>query len=169
MTIFVKEIIVFHFKNDQIDIQAYQMMWYWKWCINIDEASSPLAESMQWIPFRKFVLPGMYGADQPMQFNHFLLLMDRIFAILSLVLTMNEVYVASNDARRHVNVEWPKLITHSTLAIIVTLLSECMPNQWLYCIVHCLWHIIAFQMAYDLCDTPPSRYCRVSYQPSFKY
>ena len=133
-----------------------------------DEVSRPLAQSMQWMPVRKFVLSGMYGQTQPMQFNHLLLYMDRLFAILSLILTMNHIYAISNDIRRHATIEWQRLIAHSTLAIFLTLLSECMPNQLSYCIVHSLWHIVAFQMAYDLCDTPPSRYCRVSYQPIFK-
>ena len=44
------------------------------------------SHSLEWLPFRKFGLSGMYGKNNPMQFNVYILYLDRVAAIMAFIL-----------------------------------------------------------------------------------
>ena len=120
----------------------------------LDEISH-LGDAVPWLPVRTFSLAGIQGTYTRVSFinNHSVLFWDRFFAITSLLLAL---YAATksvqNDQRLRIN--WGKLGCHASGALFVTLMSECVPNQWLYCVVHSMWHIIAFHMAHQIFQIP---------------
>jgi hypothetical protein len=102
----------------------------------------------------RVALSGAFG--EPFFGGEILLLMDRVFAMGCVV------YVCHSSYRRMVHdklrIEWERMMFQLSGGVIFLLCSDLLSQTVrTYAVIHSLWHICAYDIAYNLCHiTNPS-------------
>ena len=86
-------------------------------------------------------------------FARYVLYLDRIFAIGALFASIHTIF-----EHRKKQIIWRNLIIALCIANFVNLLSEFVPSNGLYLVLHSLWHFMIFGLAEVIAEGEDRRY-----------
>ena len=121
-------------------------------CFHLVETDEVASSS----PVDRAILEGIFG--KKVHYGQFLLLLDRIFAVLAGLSALKFVRdngqlnkTVNQGKNQHNNgpiLNWKRLFIYSGISLGVTIYSELSVDNTMYVVSHSLWHIMVYHVAF---------------------